>query len=340
MKKIKLLLTGCILILCFALGGCMRMESSFVVNEDDSVTVGMCFAFNKAEADVKMEEMAAEMGDMNPQDILSEFTIEKYNDVEYYVYEDAQAYTQKELSDMYPTYIINKDKFYVYSTPDAIMDESGAGGSTGADSETQEIEQLLGELGLTLEDIEYIGLSVKLPSKVEKTNGEIQEDGQTVIWDYTEKIQENLTELELFAYTSADGDPAADKQTVLAQLKAWQDSMVKPTIQPTKRPPCGNTQQTVLPTPTPNNRVKADKTAPVIKGIKKNKAYKKKVTVFVKDNQKLKKVTVNGKKAKIKKVKKGKYKGYYKLIVKGKGKKTIIAYDQAGNKKKIKIRIK
>lgn len=85
-----------------------------------------------------------------------------------------------------------------------------------------------------------------------------------------------------------------------------------------------------------------DTKAPVIKGIKNNKSYKKKAIIYIKDKQLLSKVTDNKKKVKLTKkslVKKGKYKGYYKITIKKKGKHTIAAYDKAGNKKTMKITI-
>ena len=79
-----------------------------------------------------------------------------------------------------------------------------------------------------------------------------------------------------------------------------------------------------------------DTTPPVIKNIKNKKKYKKsKVIVYVKDNDELYKVTVNGKKVKLKKTKKGKYKGYYQFTLKRK-KKTkkykITAMDITDNR--------
>ena len=79
-----------------------------------------------------------------------------------------------------------------------------------------------------------------------------------------------------------------------------------------------------------------DTTSLVIKNIKNKKKYhKSKVTVYVKDNDELYKVTVNGKKVKLKKTKKGKYKGYYQFTLKRK-KKTkkykITAMDITGNR--------
>lgn len=78
-----------------------------------------------------------------------------------------------------------------------------------------------------------------------------------------------------------------------------------------------------------------DTTPPVIKNIKNKKKYKKnKVTVYASDDNELFKVTVNGKKVKLKKTKTGKYKGYYQFTLKRK-KKTkkykIIAWDPWDN---------
>ena len=244
--------------------------------------------------------------------------------------------------------MINKEKFYLYVT--------------NADDEYFGDDPLDGEgMGLSPEDIEYVAYSVTLPSPVVKTNGELQEDQHTVIWDYTDAIvqEDQEDELELYAYTANDpADPDADRQTVLAMSnpQAPTDTPVPtdtstPTGTPTPSPsgtPIAPPDHIVPPTntaspsvnPTASPAASKDTKAPVIKGIKKNKSYKKKVTVYVKDNQQLKKVTVNGKKAKLTKVTKGKYKGYFKFTVKKKGKKTIVAYDAAGNKKKISIKIK
>lgn len=85
-----------------------------------------------------------------------------------------------------------------------------------------------------------------------------------------------------------------------------------------------------------------DTKAPVIKGVKNNKIYKKQAVIYVKDKQMLSKVTDNKKNVKLAKkslVKSGKYKGYYKITIKKKGKHTIIAKDSAGNKTTMKITI-
>ena len=296
MKKIKLLLIGCIFILMIALGGCIRLETSFVVNEDNSLTLNQEYAVNKEKAIAALEEMAEE-GDepLNPEEVFAEFSEETINGEQYYVNSTSQTYTQQELQeDGFPA-LVNKDKFYLY----AISDTEGNIG------DTSDLEQELESMGLSLEDIEYIGYSVTLPSPVVKTNGELQEDQHTVIWDYTDAIvqEDQEDELELYAYTANDpADPDADRQTVLAMSnpQAPTDTPV-PTDTPAPSPsntpivpPVNTPSPSVNPTASPV--VSKDTKAPVIKGIKKNKSYKKKVTVYVKDNKQLKKVTVNGKK--------------------------------------------
>ncbi len=85
-----------------------------------------------------------------------------------------------------------------------------------------------------------------------------------------------------------------------------------------------------------------DKKAPVVKGVKNKKTYKKKAVIYVKDNKQLSKITINGKKQKMTNkqlVKEGKYKGYYKYTVKKKGSNKIVVKDAAGNKKTLKIKI-
>lgn len=72
---------------------------------------------------------------------------------------------------------------------------------------------------------------------------------------------------------------------------------------------------------------------PVIKGVKENKTYKNKAVVYVKDAVQLKTIKINGKAQNMGKkqlVKSGKYKGYYKYVVKKKGANKIVVTDMAG----------
>lgn len=71
-----------------------------------------------------------------------------------------------------------------------------------------------------------------------------------------------------------------------------------------------------------------DGTAPVVKGVKNKKVYKKAVKIRVSDKQGLKSIKLNGKK-----IKTGK-------TVKKKGKYTLMAIDRAGNKTVVKFTVK
>lgn len=71
-----------------------------------------------------------------------------------------------------------------------------------------------------------------------------------------------------------------------------------------------------------------DKTAPKVTGVKKNKLYKKTVTIKVTDKNGVKSITLNGKN--IKTGKKVSKKGNY----------TLVAKDVAGNKTTVKFKIK
>ena len=87
-----------------------------------------------------------------------------------------------------------------------------------------------------------------------------------------------------------------------------------------------------------------DRQKPVFKNlINKRVYYKKKVIAYVKDNKAIKKVTINGKKVKLTKVKKGKYKNYWKFTITRQKKITkykVVAIDPSGNQTKRTIYLK
>ena len=83
-----------------------------------------------------------------------------------------------------------------------------------------------------------------------------------------------------------------------------------------------------------------DTAKPTVKGIKNNGSYKKKAVFYVKDTSGIKSVKAGSKKLKLTKVKKGKYKDYYKVVISKKGKYTIKVSDKYGNVKTLKIRVK
>ena len=82
-----------------------------------------------------------------------------------------------------------------------------------------------------------------------------------------------------------------------------------------------------------SNKKKKDTKKPTVKGVKNNKTYKKSVKFKVSDKSGIKKVTLNKKKIKVSKAKKG-------YTVKKNGKYTLKVWDKAGNVRTVKFKIK
>lgn len=97
--------------------------------------------------------------------------------------------------------------------------------------------------------------------------------------------------------------------------------------------PTGTTKKVLNAEKTDEGSDKKDKKKPTVKGVKNGKTYKKTVKIKVSDASGIKKVTLNGKKMKVSKFKKG-----YKI--KKKGKYTLKVWDKANNKRTVKFRIK
>lgn len=325
--KQKFLTVLLITMIMFVLSGCVHAEQAITVSSDEKITVAVKQSYEKAATDEALNEIfASDENTLMPdelntiKEILNTYPVETVDGVECYIIEDSMTYTAEEFVQNFPTMIATKDKFYCYFGIDDTVGEDFS--DLASDDEISEY----------LPNPEDISFKVTLPSPIVHTNGTVpDEDNHTASWSLsTDTFKKND---DLYAYTA--NDPAnreADRATVEEQIKAA-TSIPSPTP---------NVTQTSTPTVTdsPTTTESKDKKAPTIKGIKKNKTYKKKVTVYVRDNVKLQKVTVNGKKVALTKVKSGKYKGYYKFTVKKKGKKKIVAIDTSKNKKTITIKIK
>ena len=151
-------------------------------------------------------------------------------------------------------------------------------------------------------------------------------------WRYSLKEDAWKNESDIVSYVTPD----ITVPQGIKVLNIYGESNMPPTWAVPDTTKTANASQTnAIQTSGQQSEVK-DTTSPVIKNIKNKKKYKKsKVTVYVKDNDELYKVTVNGKKVKLKKTKKGKYKGYYQFTLKRK-KKTkkykITAMDITDNR--------
>lgn len=142
-------------------------------------------------------------------------------------------------------------------------------------------------------------LTVKFDHEVTKTNGKA--NGKSVTFEYTPQQTDYSA---WYAYTDeATHTLAGDRKLVNKKCKKQ------------------------------NNK---DTTKPTIKFVKSRKGDGK-VSALVKDDRKLKEVSINGKKytsLKKRKITSGSYKGYYRFSLTRKGKNTVEAIDVAGNKRK------
>ncbi len=146
-------------------------------------------------------------------------------------------------------------------------------------------------------------LTVKFDHEVIETNGKA--DGNSVVFEYNPEQSDG----EWYAYTDNTTHTLAGDRKIVADRLAKKNT---------------------------------DKVKPVIKLVK-SKSVNGKIYVLVKDNKKLKKVVINGKKyttLKKRQLTSGNYKGYYSFSSTKKGKNTMAAYDAFGNVKKVSFTVK
>ena len=327
MRKIS----GLLLLLCiiFVSTGCMRVYGNYTINDDGTVTVTSKQAILKSYMD--------ELGGPD-----KEMTIETLEDgQEYYTETATETGTLDELGNS-SSVTMTKDIFYYPITPQG--DETIKSGYDISDAISQSI---------------YVKLGVTLTSDIVATNANVTDETK----EKTAVFDTSFTGESWYAYTAhgkelVDGDVTAPTIAGVENEKHYKNV---PSLTFSDDTAIANTtingkpysvlnivdgKNVVTATDIKGNTTTitfyADRQIPLIKGIKSGKRYSKKVTFYVKDNVELSSVTVNGKNQKLtnsKLVKKGKYKNYYKITIKKKGKITIIAKDSAGNKIKYKIKI-
>lgn len=313
MKNQLLLFVTCIFMVIMV-SGCVRVEQDYVIGEDNHVRIAINQSINLetfAEAYVANAEKFGVEEKLSKEEVIAMVkegaSADTYQVVDgYIVYpEEVSEYDEKDMVSNMPMLIANKDKF--------VMGGNGSLNTTDSSS-----AELLKQYNFSAEDlegmVEYCKVTVTFPKAVTVTNG-TKADDNTVFWD-TSKNKETQV---IYAYTvpveegTIDNIVASDVATIEKQIK----ESVKDVTENVK-----------------------DTKKPVFSGVKNNKSYKKQITIYVKDDTSIKNVKVNGKNVKLSKVKKGKYKGYYKFTLKKKGSYKIVASDTAGNKKSIKIKIK
>lgn len=341
-KILGILLLSTILL---SLTGCMKIYETFTINPDGTITGTATSYIDKEYADTN--GLASEGA-----------TVETLSDGRaYYAETETEKYTSKELYEENNGVVFNNDIFYYW---------------VGLDKKDTEMGQGL-NYGL------YVKMTINLSDTIVDTNANVTEEtsGNSACFDT------NSAADVWYAYTARgkqliDADQSApvikgvknnkyykkmpnitysDNTFVDAHAVLLNDVRVTPVKSGSNYDwygTIGNITRSAkkegknvftisdLKGNTTSVTFYLDTKPPVIKGVKNNKTYQKQAIIYVKDKQLLSKVTDNKKSVKLTKkylVKKGKYKGYYKITIKNKGTHTIIARDQAGNKTTMKINI-
>lgn len=333
---IKKILTFLMLSVMFcSLTGCMRLYENLTVNPNGSITETVKKCILKEYAD---------SGSYQPEP--SEIVETLEDGKQYYTSTETATTTASQLSQEHPNLIVNGNIFYYYV---GLYEDEATANS---------------ELSQAIRSGMYVKMNVTLPGDIVDTNANIAEEtiGNTASFDTMA-----VTDV-WYAYT-AQGKQTIEADRIAPVIKGvknnkYYKNMPMTTctdnicIDATKIMLNGKSaapdsitsnkegKNTLTVSDLNGNSTSVifylDTKAPVIKGVKNNKTYKKQAVIYVKDKQMLSKVTDNKKSVKLTKkslVKNGTYKGYYKITVKKKGKHTIVAKDKAGNTKTIKIKI-
>lgn len=332
-KKLLALLT--LSVMFCSLTGCMKLYESLTVNPDGTITETAKMCILKEYADSGSYEP-------QPGDVVE--TLE--DGKEYYTTTETATTTVSQLNKNLSNITLNGDIFYYYVG----LYEDPATAAT--------------EISQAIRSGMYLKMNVTLLDDIVDTNANVTEDtlgntagfdtmANTDIWyAYTEKGKQQIAADQISPvikgvkknqyYKTMPKITCTDNVCVDATKIKLNGKSVGPDSIRSKKEGKNTLSISDLNGNSTSITFYLDTKVPIIKGIKNNKTYQKKAVIYVKDKQMLSKVTDNKKKVKLTKkslVKKGKYKGYYKITIKKKGKHTIIAYDKAGNKKTMKIKI-
>ena len=324
MKK-KGVFTILILTMLFALTGCLRGEQTINYNVNGTYTVNSMIGIR---ADAAEEDMTDEG-----------MVLKTIDGVDYYVQEEIKTYLSKEEFEKDAEGIVVGDGIFYYDLSSSNSEQSEY------DMDTM---------------VDYMSIIVNMQAPITNSNGII--NGNSVKFEYKGGDTSNLI---WYAYTeNGNSSVINDKEApIIGNIKegyhynklntiSVTDNVALKSVKLNNKDYTQGTvpvqlvqgKNTIIAVDLNGNVITKsfyyDTKSPVLKGVKNGKLYKKKVTVYVKDTVALKKLKDNSKTLKLKKVKTGKYKGYSKVTIKKKGTHKLIAYDKAGNKKVIKIKIK
>lgn len=227
----------------------------------------------------------------------------------------------------------------------------GDGASDGADSMFDGLEGVLGEneelLNLLTDEMKNmeVRMTIAFPYAVIDTNGVVQEDGKTVVWDGKQESQDSSPRMYAsFAKQDSkqapkfDGVKSGKSYNTAVAVKVVSDNLLDYVAVDGEKYESDylsiseeGVYQVVAVDKNKNQKTvkfRVDMTKPQVKGIKNNKTYKRAVVVKFSDKGSgMKKATLNGKKVSsgVKVSKKGSY--------------TLKVTDRAGNSKTVKFKI-
>jgi hypothetical protein len=265
------------------------------------------------------------------------------------------------------TETVDGQKYYVSSESDTMEQWVGNAGGVILTQGIFETSTVSDSVDDSQDDVSsslsFLKVTVDIGEPVTDTNGTIGEDGKTVTW----MLKTSEMNKSIYAYSEAGAArmqadtekpvisgvqngksyktfPAKFKvqdnigcKSITVNGTALTDENVTTLLKKNKK-------NTIVAVDAKGNKAQVsfymDTKAPTVKGIKNGGTYHGATLVYVKDTSGIQSVKVNGKKAKLTKVKKGKYKGYQKFTVKASNKKQkIIVTDKVGNKKTLKVKM-
>ena len=365
-------------VMSMTLFGCMRDESTITVDTKNNIKCTESIYLDKqAYKDILLtlsDDNSTEEVDKQMEEFSKEFNTVKLDGVEYF-YSDDMLNKDVELT-QYFGMTINKDIFYMpISSAYKMMSDSNSLLSDGMTDPKDTLESI-GKLSEKLYDM-LVVRTVTLPDEITYTNGTLSADKKSVTFKGTIKdiIAGDgwyaMTAAGYEAYNNdtdspsimgvASGDCLARLDTVFAKdnvaVLSYDINGVDYQISYDGKtysfiPVTGNAAQskeglvegenTLTVTDVKGNRSSVtftyDSVAPVIKGAKAGKTYKKSRTVRISDAQGINKISVNGTVKNLDNLKKSGSK--YIITAKKKGKNVIKVTDNAGNVTKISFKIK
>jgi uncharacterized lipoprotein NlpE involved in copper resistance len=204
MKNVKKLIAlSLVMVMSMALFGCMRDESTIVVDEQNNLTITESMYIDKQE----YRDMIVSLSDDKTEAEIDQEIEKAFKDAKStiidgkeYVYDDTMINVKVE-KDQYAGMTINKDIFYMPITNAyKIMDDSNNLLNTGGDADLDEAMKKIDDLTASLYNIMVVR-TITLPNEIVYTNGELSLDKKSATFKGT--INEIIASGGWYAMTAA-----------------------------------------------------------------------------------------------------------------------------------------